>query len=279
MRQSYSAGEVAMLAVLGIALLPPLAAVLYIFIRASAGVSVQFVTTMPSQRGISGGILPAIIGTLWLLFGTTLAVLPIGVGAGIYLAEFAPKNRLTSLLEMALINLSGVPSVVFGLFGYAFFVLMLGFGSSLLSASLTLAALTLPLVVTATRQALYAVPGSFREASLALGATRWQAVSTVILPCAKGGILTGTLLALARAAGETAPILVTGVAFFLPSLPTSFMSRFMALPYHLFITATQVPGMPQERMWATAGVLLFIVMSMQIGATVWRENERRLKKW
>jgi phosphate transport system permease protein len=211
--------------------------------------------------------------------GTALIVLPVGVGAGIYLAEFAPASRFTRWLEMALINLAGVPSVVFGLFGYALFVVMLGFGSSLLSASLTLAALTLPLVVTATRQALYDVPRTFREASLALGATPWQGVSAVILPSAKSGIITGVLLGMARAAGETAPILITGVAFFLPSLPTSFASRFMALPYHLFIIATQVPGMPAERMWATAGTLLILVMSMQVGATVWRQSERRNKKW
>lgn len=279
MKQSYDYKELMCLGVLLIAILPPLLAVTYIAVKAFGGLSLEFIFAMPSQRGISGGILSPIIGTLWLMFGTAAIVLPVGVGAGIYLAEFATDNKATRLLEMALINLSGVPSVVFGLFGYAFFVIMLGFGSSLLSAALTLAALTLPLVVTATRQALYGVPRSFREASLALGATRWQSVSTVVLPCAKSGILTGALLGMARAAGETAPILVTGVAFFLPSLPTSFTSRFMALPYHLYITATQVPGMPVERMWATAGVLLGIVLTMQIGATVWREKERRLKKW
>ncbi|KAF0194327.1 MAG: phosphate transport system permease protein [Bacillota bacterium] len=279
MKTSYSLQEYLCLSLLALAIVPPLAAVIYIFVRAAGGISVQFLTTMPQQRGISGGILPAIMGTIWLMVGTAMAVLPIGVGAGIYLAEFAPNNRFTRLLEMALINLSGVPSVVFGLFGYALFVVILGFGSSLLSASLTLAALTLPLVVTATRQALNVVPRSFRDASLALGATKWQSVSTVILPCAKGGILTGTLLGLSRAAGETAPILITGVAFYLPSLPRSFLSRFMALPYHLFITATQVPGMPQERVWATAGVLLFLILTMQVGATFWREKERMLKKW
>lgn len=279
MRQAYTLPELFLLGALGLALLPPLAAVLYIFIRAAAGISLEFVLAMPAQRGITGGILPAIVGTLWLLFGTTLIVLPIGVGAGVYLAEFAPRNRLTNLLEVALINLAGVPSVVFGLFGYALFVLILGLGSSLLSASLTLAALTLPLVVTATREALHGVPGSFREASLALGATRWQAVSTVTLPCARSGILTGTLLALSRAAGDTASILITGAAFFLPRLPTSFTSRFMALPYHLYISATQLPGMPPERIWATAGVLLSIVLIMQVSATLWREREGRLKKW
>jgi len=279
MKQAYSLEEYLCLGLLTLAVLPPLAAVLYIFVRAAGGISLEFITAMPLQRGIDGGILPAIVGSLWLMIGTALAVLPIGVGAGVYLAEFAPNNRLTRILEMALINLSGVPSVVFGLFGYAFFVIMLGLGSSLMAASLTLAALTLPLVVTATRQALYAVPRSFRDASLALGATQWQSVSTVVLPCAKGGILTGALLGLSRAIGETAPILVTGVAFYLPSLPRSFFSRFMALPYHLYITATQVPGMPQERMWATAGVLLFLVLAMQVSATVWREKERGLKKW
>lgn len=279
MRQSYTLPEMLLLGALGLALVPPLTAVLYIFIRAAGGISWEFISAMPTQRGITGGILPAIIGTLWLLFGVTLVALPVGVGAGIYLAEFAPPNRLTRLLEMALINLAGVPSVVFGLFGYAFFVIILGLGSSLLSASLTLAALTLPLVVTATREALHDVPGSFREAALALGATRWQVVATVTLPCSRSGILTGTLLALSRAAGDTASILITGAAFFLPRLPTSLTSRFMALPYHLYISATQLPGMPQERIWATAGVLLFIVLAMQVAATLWRERERRLKKW
>lgn len=279
MRQAYSLPELFLLGALGLSLLPPLAAVLYIIVRAAGGISLEFIFAMPTQRGITGGILPAIVGTLWLLFGTTLIVLPVGVGAGIYLAEFAPRNRLTNLLEMALINLAGVPSVVFGLFGYAVFVLILGLGSSLLSASLTLGALTLPLVVTATREALHSVPGSFREAAWALGATRWQAVSTVTLPCARTGILTGTLLALSRASGDTATILITGAAFFLPRLPTSFMSRFMALPYHLYISATQLPGMPPERIWATAGVLLFLVLMMQVSATLWRERERRLRKW
>jgi phosphate transport system permease protein len=279
MRQAYTLPELFLLGALGLALLPPLAAVLYIIIRAAGGISLEFILAMPTQRGITGGILSAIVGTLWLLLGTTLIVLPVGVGAGIYLAEFAPRNRLTNLLEMALINLAGVPSVVFGLFGYAVFVLILGLGSSLLSASLTLGALTLPLVVTATREALHGVPGSFREAAWALGATSWQAVSTVTLPCARTGILTGTLLALSRASGDTATILITGAAFFLPRLPTSFMSRFMALPYHLYISATQLPGMPPERIWATAGVLLFLVLIMQVSATLWRERERRLRKW
>lgn len=279
MRQHYNWKEALCLAVLLAGIIPPLAAVLYILIQAAPGLSWEFISTAPSQRGLAGGILSPIIGTLWLMFGTALVVLPLGVGAGVYLAEFAPDNRLTHWLETALVNLAGVPSVVFGLFGYAVFVVMLGFGSSLLSASLTLSALTLPLVVTATRQAVRDVPRSFRDAALALGATPWQGVATVILPSAKSGIITGTLLGMARAAGETAPILITGVAFFLPSLPTSFTSRFMALPYHLYIIATQVPGMPAERMWATAGTLLLLVMTMQVGAAVWRERERSKKRW
>lgn len=277
--RNYSRRELACIVVLALSLLPPLSAVIYILVKAVAVLSWEFVSTVPTQRGLSGGILSPIIGTLWLMLGTALVVLPFGVSAGIYLAEFAPNNRLTRWLETALINLAGVPSVIYGLFGYAVFVVMLGFGSSLISASLTLAALTLPLVVTATRQALTDVPRSFREASLALGATPWQGVTTVILPSAKSGIITGTLLGMARAAGETAPILITGVAFFLPSLPTSFSSRFMALPYHLYIIATQVPGMQVERMWATAGTLLLLVMSMQVGATIWRERERSKKRW
>lgn len=277
--RNYSRREWACILILALSLLPPLSAVIYILVKAAAVLSWEFVSTVPTERGLSGGILSPIIGTLWLMLGTGLVVLPFGVSAGIYLAEFAPDNWLTRWLETALINLAGVPSVIYGLFGYAVFVVMLGFGSSLISASLTLAALTLPLVVTATRQALTDVPRSFREASLALGATPWQGVTTVILPSAKSGIITGTLLGMARAAGETAPILITGVAFFLPSLPTSFSSRFMALPYHLYIIATQVPGMPVERMWATAGTLLLLVMSMQVGATIWREHERSKKRW
>lgn len=279
MHRRVHTGELVCLLILVIGVLPTVGAVTYILARGLQGISLEFLTAMPRQQGIEGGILPAIVGTLWLMLGTSLLVLPLGVAAGIYLAEFAPRNWLTDLLEMALVNLSGVPSVVFGLFGYALFVTMLGFGSSLLSAALTLGALTLPLLVTATRQALKGVPQSFRDAALALGATQWQSVSWVVLPCAKGGIITGSFLGLARAAGETAPILVTGVAFFLPRLPSSFMSRFMALPYHLYIIATQVPGMAVERMWATAAVLLVFVMTMQTGAIVWRQRERRYKKW
>jgi phosphate transport system permease protein len=231
-----------------------------VFVRGYSAITLEFLFSAPRNRGVEGGIFPAIYGTALLLLLTALFSLPVGVMAGVYLTEYAKPGRLLNLVNAAVLNLAGVPSIVYGLFGLSFFVLFLKFGSSLLAASLTLTCMTLPVIVTATREALLAVPQSYREASWALGATNWQTIRSVVLPAAGGGIVTGALLGLGRAAGETAPILATGVAFVLPRLPVSPMDRFMALPYQIYIYATQIPDMPKERMWGTALVLMFMVL-------------------
>lgn len=245
-----------------------------VFMRGYRAITPAFLFGMPVNRGIEGGIFPAIYGTVLLMLFTALFSLPIGILAGVYLAEYATPGRMLTIVNAALLNLAGVPSIVYGLFGLSFFVLLLRFGSSLLSASLTLTCMTLPVVVTATREALLAVPQSYREAAWALGATRWETIRTVVLPAARSGIVTGAVLGLARAAGETAPILVTGVAFVLPRLPRTPMDRFMALPYQLYIYATQIPEMPKERMWGTALVLLMLVLGGNTVATLLRTEQR-----
>lgn len=236
----------------------------YVALRGAAAISWEFLTGMPLSRGLEGGIYPAIVGTVWLTVGTALVAVPVGVLSAVYLTEYAREGLALRLLNLAIINLAGVPSVVFGLFGLALFVLFLGLGSSVGAASLTLGILTLPVVVTATREALLAVPRAYREGAFALGASRRQVIWTHVLPYARSGIVGGSLLGLSRAMGETAPILVTGVAFTLPRLPTGFGSRFMALPYHLYISATQVPGMPVERIWASALTLLAMVLILNV---------------
>lgn len=241
-----------------------------VFVRGISAISMEFVFGMPVNRGIQGGVFPALVGTFLLLILTAIICVPIGVMAGIYLTEYARPGRLLALINGSILNLAGVPSIVYGLFGLAFFVLFLGLGSSLLAAALTLACMTLPVVVTATRESLLAVPQAYREAAWALGATRWQAISSVVLPAARNGITTGALLGLGRAAGETAPILATGVAFVLPRLPMSPLDRFMALPYQIYIFATQIPDMPKERMWGAALLLLVIVLTANIAATFMR---------
>ena len=252
---------------------------LYIILRIAvdgAGtISWGFLTEAPSQAGKTGGIFPALVGTFYLMLGTLIIALPIGVLAGIYLSEYAPKNWLTRVINLAIINLAGVPSIVYGLFGLGVFVLMLKFGMSLLAASLTLACQALAMTITTSREALLAVPAEYREGSLAIGATRWQTIRHVVLPQARPGIITGAVLAMSRAAGESAPILVVGAAFLAPGLPQSPFDRFMALPYHLYTVATQVPGMPAETKWGVALVLLAVVLSFNILATVVRLRARR----
>jgi len=240
--------------------------ILFIAARGIKGMSWEFVSAMPRDRGLAGGVLPAIVGTLVLTSGTALVTVPLGVLAGVYLTEYARPGPAVRLVNLAIVNLAGVPSIVYGLFGLAVFVLSLRLGPSLAAASLTLGVMTLPVVVTATREALAAVPVAYREAAYALGASRRQVILTHVLPYAKSGIVGGSLLGLSRAMGETAPILVTGVAFWLPRLPTGPASRFMALPYHLYIIATQVPGMPPARIWATALTLLGLVMALNFAA-------------
>jgi phosphate transport system permease protein len=227
----------------------------------------------------AGGILPAIIGTLYLTIGTAIFSVPLGVAAAIYLSEYASDTGLTRLIRIAIINLAGIPSVVYGLFGLGLFVLFLQFGTSILAASLTLSIMTLPVIISTAEESLRAVPQAFRTVSISLGATRWQTIRRIVLKEALPGILTGVILGLERAAGETAPILFTGAAFFLPRLPGSPFDATMALPYHLFVISTQVPEMPIQIQYGTALVLLVFVLGMNLIATVIRSRARAKRQW
>ncbi|MBN1693186.1 MAG: phosphate ABC transporter permease PstA [Dehalococcoidales bacterium] len=251
--------------------------IIYTIVQGGGAISWDFLSQFPSQAGRAGGILPAIIGTFYLMLGTLVFALPIGVLAGIYLTEYARDNWLTRLINLAIVNLAGVPSIVFGLFGLSVFVLVFDFGLSLLSASLTLAAQALAMVVTTSREAILAVPREYREGSLAIGVTKWQTVRHIVLPQAFPGIITGAVLAISRAAGETAPILVVGAAFLLPGLPQSPFDQFMALPYHLYTVAAHVPNMPKETVWGVALVLLVVVLSFDVLASVIRIKTRQRK--
>jgi phosphate transport system permease protein len=240
--------------------IPVLFLIVYIVANGAGAISWEFLTQAPSQAGKAGGILPAIVGTFYLMLGTIIFSLPVGVLAGIYLTEYARDNWLTRLINMAILNLAGVPSIVYGLFGLGVFVMAMHFGMSLLSASLTLACQALAMTITTSREAIIAVPREYREGSLAIGTTKWQTIRHVVLPQALPGIITGAILAMSRAAGETAPILVVGAAFILPGLPASPFDQFMALPYHLYTTAAHVPGMPKTTIWGIALVLLVVVL-------------------
>lgn len=271
----FSLLSLSMLAVI----VPVVFSVIYLLVRGLPGLSWEFVTAMPRDNMRAGGILPAIVGTLYLVLGTVLFALPLGVMSAVYLTEYARRGRVTRLVRLAIVNLAGVPSVVYGLFGLGLFVLFLKLKASLLAGWLTLALLILPVVITASEEALRGIPSSFREASLALGATRWQTVWRVVLPNAMPGILTGLILGVARAAGETAPILFTVAAFFLPRLPASIFDQAMALPYHLFIISTQVPDAPPRIQWGTALVLLLLVLGMNLTGSLIRTRYRRARLW
>jgi len=252
--------------------------ILYDIISKGIGViSWEFLSQMPRNGMTEGGIYPAIIGTFYVTIITALVSIPLGIFAAIYLNEYAKKGKLTRLIRLAIRNLSGVPSIVFGLFGVALFVQGMGFGTSILSAGLTLGLMTLPITVTASEEALKTVPRSYREGSLALGATKWQSIRTNVLPAAVPGMLTGSILGLARAAGETAPILFTGAAFFLPFLPDSPFSQFMSLPYHLYILATQHHAISQVRplAYGTALVLITLVLIVNLTAIIVRARFRK----
>lgn len=259
--------------------LPIIALVIYILIEGMPVINWTFLTAMPSNGMHSGGIYPAIVGTFYLTLGTAIFSVPPSVAAAIYLSEYANENRWTSLIRVAIVNLAGIPSVIYGLFGLGLFVEFLHFGSSILSASLTLSIMTLPVVISTTEEALRAVPRSFRVVSATLGATRWQTIWRVVLPEAIPGVLTGVILGLERAAGETAPILFTGAAFFLPRLPNSPFDPTMALPYHLYVISTQVPGMPIHIEYGTVLVLMVFVLGMNLIATVIRSRARARRQW
>lgn len=244
-----------------------------------SALSWQFLTAMPQEGMREGGIYPAIIGTLYLVSLSIVFSLPLGVAAAVYLNEYARDNLLTRLIRLAIVNLAGVSSVVYGLFGLALFVNFMKFGVSILSGALTLGIMNLPVIITASREALAGVPYQFREVSLSLGLTRWQTIRHSVLPFAVPGILTGAILSLARAAGETAPILFTVAAFYLPSLPRSIFDQAMALPYHLYIISTQIPNISLQTRYGTALVLVGIVFAMNIFAVIIRARLRKKKKW
>lgn len=244
-------------------------------------ISWKFLTSPPSRAGAEGGIFPAIVGTFYLIVGTIAVALPLGMASAIYLSEYASQGRFTRLIRLAIVTLAGVPSIVFGLFGLGLFVLFLKFGTSILAGNLTLACMILPTIIVASEEALRAVPQSFREGSLALGATKWQTIYRNVLPYAIPGMMTGSILGLGRVAGETAPILLTVAAFFLPKLPTSLLDQCMALPYHLYILATQHPDATLVRpmQYGTALVLLALVLGLNLGAIMLRMYFRKKYQW
>ncbi len=263
-----------------VAIVIPVVCIAWIILKNGASaINWEFLSQSPRMGMRAGGIFPAIVGTVYLMLGSMLFALPVGILAAVYLSEYAKESWLTRMIDLAIVNLAGVPSVVYGLFGLGLFVTFLNFGTSILSGSLTLGIMSLPVIITASREALSTVPQSFREASLALGATRWQTIRRLVLPNAIPGILTGAILAVSRAAGETAPILFTVAAFYLPHLPHSFLDQCMALPYHLYVISTQVPKIKPQVQYGTALVLIAMVLSLNLAAIVIRAHFRKKKQW
>jgi len=258
---------------------PVLLILAVLIVKGSPILSLEFLFSEPTNGMTAGGIFPALVGTIWLVGVALLASVPVGVAAAIYLSEYAPDNLLTRLINLAIINLAGVPSIVHALFGVGAFVLFFKFGTSILAASLTLAIMTLPVVIVATRESLQAVPHAFREACWNMGATRWQTIRKVVLPNAISGILTGIILEVSRTAGETAPIMFTGAAFFLPFLPQGIFDQTMAMSLHLFVISTQVPDVPEALPYGVALVLITIVLAMNSVSIAFRMWLRGRKKW
>ncbi len=255
--------------------------IFYITSNGIGAISTDFLTQGPKNRMTEGGIFPAIVGTVFLIIGSMAVALPLGILAAIYLNEYAEEGRIVWIIQMAINNLAGTPSVVFGLFGLAMFVKYMGFGASILAASLTLALVVLPVIIRASEEAMATVPPGLREASLALGVTRWQTVRKIVLPIALPGMVTGAILSVGRVAGETAPILLTGAAYFLPRLPTAISDQFMALPYHLFVLATSGTNIAATRpiQYGTALVLLLIVLGVNFVAVMIRRHYKKKMRW
>ncbi|RDH88278.1 MAG: phosphate ABC transporter permease PtsA [endosymbiont of Seepiophila jonesi] len=263
-----------------IILIVPVAVILGTLVVKGGGIiSIDFLFTDPTNGMTEGGIFPALLGTVWIVAVALLASVPLGVAAAIYLNEYAPDNGFTRIIQLAIINLAGVPSIVHALFGVGAFVIFFGFGTSILAASLTLAVMTLPVVIVSTRESLRAVPHAFREACWNMGATRWQTIRRVVLPNAISGVLTGIILEVSRTAGETAPIMFTGAVFFMPFLPQSVFDQTMAMSLHLFVVATQVPGVPDELPYGVALVLIAMVLLMNSISIAFRMHLRGKKKW
>lgn len=252
--------------------------ILYFLVtRGWRAINWTFLTQPPLDSMTKGGILPCIVGTACLGIGAIALALPVGVASAIYLNEYARPGRVVRMIRLGINNLAGVPSVVFGLFGLAFFVVYLKMGVSILAGALTLGAMSLPVIIGSTEEALRTVPDTYREASLGLGATKWQTIYRVVLPAALPGVLTGAILGISRAAGETAPIMFTAAVFFTPSLPTSLFDKIMALPYHIYVLATAGTEIEKTRhlQYGTALVLIFLVLGLNLAAIVYRARLQR----
>ncbi len=264
--------------VTAVLVLPVLIILTVLIIKGGPVISMEFLFTEPTNGMTEGGIFPALVGTIWLVVFALLFSVPVGVAAALYLSEYAPDNWVTRVINLAIINLAGVPSIVHALFGLGAFVLFAGFGTSILAASLTLAVMTLPVVIVSTRESLQAVPMAFREACWNMGATRWQTIWRVVLPNSISGILTGVILEVSRTAGETAPIMFTGAAFFLPFLPQTVWDQTMAMSLHLFVISTQVPDVPEGLPYGVALTMIAMVLAMNalsIGFRMWLRGRRK----
>ena len=278
-QQTHRLAVVVLTVIAATVVIPIILVILYVVWKGLPVLSWAFLTEPPRNGMKEGGIMPALLGTIILIFGTAIVSFPLSIATAIYLAEYAGDNRLTRWIRMAIVNLAGIPSIVYGLFGLGMFVLFMGFGTSIIAGALTLGIMTMPVVISTAEEAILAVPQQFRTVSLSLGASRWQTIRYQVLPHAMPGIITGIILGLGRAAGETAPILFTVAAFYLPELPKSIFDQTMALPYHLYVISTQVPGMPLSIQYGTALVLLIIVLSFTLVATVIRTVMRRRRQW
>ena len=263
----------------GLLVLPVVIILSMLVHKGSSVISIDFLFTHPTDGMTAGGIFPALFGTVWLVAVALLISVPSGVAAAIYRSEYAPDNWFTRVINLAIINLAGVPSIVHALFGVGAFVIFFGFGTSILAASLTLAIMTLPLIIVATRESLQAVPMAFREACWNMGATRWQTIRRVVLPNAVSGILTGVILEVSRTTGETAPVMFTGAVFFTPFLPQGVFDQTMAMSLHLFVVATQVPNVPEALPFGVALVLIAMVLVMNSVSIAFRMYLRSRKKW
>ncbi len=248
----------------------------FIVVRGFGALSWEFLTQVPRKAMTAGGVAPAIVGTFYLTLGAMIFSIPLGVACAIYLSEYSTKSFIVNIIRISINNLAGVPSVVFGLFGLAIFVKFFGFGVSILSGSLTLGIMVLPSIISAAQEALMAVPQSYREASLALGATLWETIRKVVLPSALPGILTGVILSIGRVAGETAPIMFTAATFYTRGYPDSVFSEVMALPYHIYALMTEGVH-PEEQTsiaYGCALILLILVLTMSVLAIILRQRQR-----
>lgn len=259
--------------------LPALIIMFWLFVKGYPALSWDFLTQDPIQGMTAGGIFPTIVGTFWLVIISVLVSCPLGVLAAIYLSEYAADSKLTRVIRLAILNLAGVPSIVHALFGLGAFVLFLNMGTSILAASFTLAVMNLPVIITSTLESLKAVPHSYREASWNVGASKLQTIRHIVLPNSIPGILTGLVFSVGRSAGETAAILFTGVAFYLPYLPQSVFDQCMSLSMHLFTISTQVVGVPEAYPFATALVLIMLILGVNSISVVLRTYFRTKRKW